>query len=268
VSFIEVFPDLISSIHLTGKVTISRAETSRLDGQEVQVDIATSKGLDVGPIAFRNSTPGQLELIKPALNLRVAQGCIDIRVNIRLSRIEFLDDFIVNTKHFDIQLDRTSLFQPTYDKWDDQWLMYSIINHTRLHSAKGNIFGDGWESRYTDVSTTTGSISGVWPILSALTLETTDGDMIVGYAPQNRSREGFEPPFPWARHNSATASFSATSRSGTIDLEIVSIEGQAKIPDREYITHVQTTSGDISGAFLLGTHGSIRTESGATGLHV
>ncbi|KAK5173856.1 uncharacterized protein LTR77_002537 [Saxophila tyrrhenica] len=263
-SFVEDIPELPRNIRFSGSITITEKDDFKVSESQLLVDVATTHGLKVPNIDYRSPTPGALELLQPHFKMQATQGCMDVAIRITVPFRYFdLDTVIVNTTHFDIIFEELETFKPKYDPWTDDWTSGCDLWNTTFHSSRGNITGHGWESQNTVVTTgEDGSIFGTWPMKDELTLKSKRGDIIVGVAPQNRSTDRDEDPFPWFRANQPTAKLSFGTESGNIQTEIIRSEGQAKVPNREFVVDVQSTSGDVEGVYLLGTNTSIKTGSG------
>lgn len=96
------------------------------------------------------------------------------------------------------------------------------------------------DSRVVEVTTTSGTISGNWPLYDMLGLHTTSGDIKVSITPNNASE--IDPK---------SAVLSLSSISGVVHAtEPVHLVDQ--IPLRDYLVDIKSTSGGIHGAFAFG----------------
>ncbi|SLM34623.1 Domain of unknown function DUF4098 [Lasallia pustulata] len=104
--------------------------------------------------------------------------------------------------------------------------------------------------RRTIVHTTSNSITGNYPLLDLLDLETTSGSIYVTVSAEEPDEDG----------PAQAAEFVAKSTSGDIRANLASLTG---IPSRKYITHVSSQSGTVSGTYFLSSMTSFTTTSGS-----
>ena len=96
------------------------------------------------------------------------------------------------------------------------------------------------------------SIFGNYRLLDLLDLKTTSGNIDITSSPDAADKDGPD----------QAAEFVASTMSG----DIANTVSLAAVPSREYITRVSSSSGTISGAYLMGSTTDFRTSSGRMNL--
>ncbi|TAQ85101.1 hypothetical protein B7494_g6574 [Chlorociboria aeruginascens] len=112
-------------------------------------------------------------------------------------------------------------------------------------ASNASSLGGKFDSREIFVTTTSGSIEGKFPLHHSLDMYSMSGAISVQVDPQ-----------PISQIASDAAHLSVRAESGKIHLQM-----NSPIP-RNYITNIQSTSGDIGGKFYLGSNLILRTTSG------
>jgi len=136
-----------------------------------------------------------------------------------------------------------------------------IVDKSNLESQ--GVLSDKWwfkagpthpfSSRRILVETASGSIHGFYPLLDFLSLSSQSGDISVGVLPQEALKKA---PAP------ADLEIQTASGSIKVDLPIKGTENPKFTPPaRNYITNVQSSSGNIDGTFYLGSLGSFKSTS-------
>jgi len=114
--------------------------------------------------------------------------------------------------------------------------------------------GYSFDTRRITVDTTSGSISGLFPLYDLLSLHSISGSVRVGVTAQS-----IDPTRP------APAELKIKTNSGTINCRLPQLSiGELSYtpPLRDYITHIESVSGTISGAYYQGSHGYFYSMSG------
>ncbi len=119
-SFVENLRDLPHNIRISGTITISTAPDEKTE-ELVQVDIASTPGLNIHDVHLQKTTWGGLELLKPIFEMQASSGCMDVRVNILLPKYGSFENFTIHTTNFDIDFAEIEFFKPKFDKWEDHW---------------------------------------------------------------------------------------------------------------------------------------------------
>lgn len=97
-----------------------------------------------------------------------------------------------------------------------------------------------FDSRVIEVTTTTGNIDGNWPLYDMLGLHSTSGEVRVSVTPQDELKSNPKP-----------AILSLSTVSGDIGV-VEPIFKQEKIPLRDYLVDIKSTSGGIHGTLAFG----------------
>ncbi|KAI9679763.1 MAG: hypothetical protein M1817_004777 [Caeruleum heppii] len=105
-------------------------------------------------------------------------------------------------------------------------------------------------SRRKVIDVVSGSIHGAYDLFDLLSLRVRSGSISATVNPRPAS----------ALDPSAPAVFSASSQSGSIRAEFPSVID--RLPDRDYHTSLDATSGRISGSYILGGRTSLKSVSG------
>jgi len=111
------------------------------------------------------------------------------------------------------------------------------------------------ETRRITVETTSGSIDGLFPLYDLLSLQSISGTIRVGVIPHN-----IDPTRP------AAAELKIKTTSGSISCHLPALSiGEKKYtpPIRDYVTHVESTSGTIYGSYYQGSEGYFNSMSGS-----
>ena len=128
------------------------------------------------------------------------------------------------------------------------------------HSAATAVPPCPFSSRRTLVETVSGSIKGVYPLYDYLGLCSQSGSVGVGVYPQAALPSAPSP-----------AELEVQTISGSIHVNLP-VTGpynpDLKIPPRDYITRVHSSSGSIKGTYYLGSVGSFKSTSGSIELNV
>ncbi|KAI4130625.1 MAG: hypothetical protein LQ347_003301 [Umbilicaria vellea] len=134
-------------------------------------------------------------------------------------------------------------------------ILFSLAAGFLLRAIYGaNSFVDQYPTpgnRRTIVHSTSDSIVGNYHLLDLLDLKTTSGTIHITVSPEVADKD--EP--------AEAAEFVATTSSGNIRANLASL---TRIPSREYITRVSSTSGSITGTYLMGSTTTFKTTSGST----
>ncbi|KAH8158200.1 hypothetical protein CIB48_g10045 [Xylaria polymorpha] len=213
-----------------------------LDGglQEVKVNI---------PEAFESTVPGQ-------------RPCVEIRGTIWVPKDGQLSILSLRAIHLDISL------------MDD--LSLSVAEYTDLASVAGDIKAaasksasngrdlgalvsnpdhtfipakDSWalNSRIIEAHTTSGDIKGNWPLYDMLGLHSTSGSQVVSITPQGESET--DPKSAVLSLSTVSGSISATEP----------VHEASRIPRRDYLVDVKSTSGNVHGAFAFSSGITVHT---------
>ena len=144
------------------------------------------------------------------------------------------------------------------------------IRFPKFNSPKGkksgsdnpsfSVPGHAFNSRRVVVETTSGSISGLYPLYDLLGLYSQSGTVLVGVIPH-----AADPAAP----SPAKLEVKTTSSGVNVHLPILESGGRKFTPPaREYYTEVQTVSGSIKGSYYLGSSTTFKGVSTSIDLDV
>lgn len=120
--------------------------------------------------------------------------------------------------------------------------------------------GHTFNSRRIEVKTVSGSIHGLYPLYDFLGVYSGSGSVAIGVLPHSVD---IAAPSP------ATLDVKTTSSSINVHLPVPGSETQKLTPPpRDYVTHVRSVSGTISGSYYLGSSTTIKSTSGTLGVTV
>lgn len=104
-------------------------------------------------------------------------------------------------------------------------------------------------SRETIIDLASGSVTGTYALYDLLSIHTTSGHIRISITPKPASASAVKP-----------ATLRLSTASGSINAHTPSL---SSIPNRNYLTEIQSSSGSIAVSLLHGTHTSLRTSSGS-----
>lgn len=232
--------------------------TTPLEGQTaaivVGVGIATTAPWYVSQIKVKQEAES-LYLKAPTLLKKsgrtTEKPCMGIYATIFIRADITLTGFEISTENLDLRVE-PGLFnaRQAAEKGD----LY-ISNTTDFTVLSGDVSVEHWSSRETRIDVTSGSVSGTYDLLDLLSVKTRSGSISINVEPKAADKTSPSP-----------ADFTATSKSGSINIHFPTSGHVEEIPEREYRTYVETNSGTISGCFIHGSSSTFRTSSGS--IHV
>ncbi|KAI0137199.1 hypothetical protein BJ170DRAFT_604814 [Xylariales sp. AK1849] len=184
------------------------------------------------------------------------EPCVEMRATIWVPKDAELQELSVTGVHLDVLLlDDLSLQVEDFSR------LSSIIGHVISGAEKPRTYENAGmsfdatpeftyvpakqsytlDSRIIEVSTTSGKISGNWPLYDMLGLHSTAGNVEVSITPE-----------PVLESNPKPAVLSMSSVSGYIHAT-EPIHTQDQVPIREYLVDVHSTSGEIHCALAFGS---------------
>ena len=107
-------------------------------------------------------------------------------------------------------------------------------------------------SRETIIDLASGSVTGTYALYDLLSIHTTSGHISISILPKNASSNAVKP-----------ATLHLGTSSGSINAHTPSLSTHSTIPDRNYRTDIQSSSGSIDVSLVHGTHTSLRSSSGS-----
>ena len=132
-----------------------------------------------------------------------------------------------------------------------------VSNSTTISAQAGNVIfmpsATGGQpntlySRETIIDLTSGSVRGTYALYDLLSIHTTSGSIDINICPKNASASAIKP---------------AALRLGTSSGSIRAHTPSLSVPDRNYQTTIQSSSGSIDVSLVHGTHTSVRSSSGS-----
>lgn len=152
---------------------------------------------------------------------------------------------------------------PEIDASDPMW-----SKHPKKHSQgadgvvtepreSGTTSSSNFSSRHIEISTTSGSITGMYPLYDYLGIDSVSGSVSVSIVPKAIDMKAPKP-----------ATLEIGTRSGSIKAQ-VPVNGPAwTLPPRRYVTKVISRSGTLLGSYITGSSGIWNTDSGSIKLEV
>lgn len=215
---------------------------------------ATTRPWQVSGIAFVKSDDGLL-LETPVMDRQRQEGvlaavaelktCLDLYVHIEVRPGLVLRNWAISAGNLDIIAD-AGLFDPV--SHDDASSPLRVHNSSSFNAVRGDLHVEYWSSRSTHIDLTSGSLQGTFALRDQLFMRLRSGSIDVDVVPKKA-----DPKAP------APAEFRATSTSGSVKVEFPMAE---EIPSRQYRTQAESSSGMVSGSYLLGEETSLQTISG------
>lgn len=132
-----------------------------------------------------------------------------------------------------------------------------IHNNTEFTTIQGDVSAAYWSSRNTIIDVRAGSVTGTYALRDLLSIRTRSGSINVDVEPKEADRTA---PAP--------ADFTAKSVSGSVGAHFPLSGDEKDIPRRVYRTHTETSSGTISGSYILGSTSTFRTTSGSISAYI
>ncbi|KAH8590905.1 hypothetical protein B0O99DRAFT_744962 [Bisporella sp. PMI_857] len=268
-------PENEEHIQTSGAIRIQRLPKDSDLGAHFSFDIRTSDpSLDIihnwdsSSRTFRLSTPKHASLKLPGPH------CISVEINAWLPedadlgslgveavtlQLHVLDDLKVNLSGASVFSTISGSIQ--FPKFVKPGSQVPITDGYTNQTSKLYVKPDySFASRSIEIETTSGSISGLYPLYDLLSFKTISGSVQVGVIPQGIDE---------ARPAPASLAVKSYSSSINVHLPILGAGGRRYTPPlRDYITNVESTSGRISGSYYQGTHGLYRSLSGSIQLSI
>ncbi|KAK9798713.1 hypothetical protein AB5N19_00831 [Seiridium cardinale] len=181
--------------------------------------------------------------------------CVEMRATIWVPRDAELQELLIRVIHLDVlTLDDLSIRVDDFTKISSiAGDIVSGAEKSRTYELPGLSLDDApeftfvpakqsysFDSRIIEVSSTSGGISGNWPLYDMLGLHVTSGNIKTSITPK-----------PVLKSDPKPAVLSISSISGSVHA-IEPIHERDSIPIREYLVDVKSTSGDIHSALAFG----------------
>ncbi|CAK1355084.1 hypothetical protein CB0940_01148 [Cercospora beticola] len=232
---------------IKGHIQVRPAKTSQSPDLRVSISYSTSPQWQVQSSNYVK-TADSLSLQLPSLetsSISRSSPCIGVYVNIDVRPGITLDNWELVTGNLNIEVD-DGLFNRSPDLETSADLQ--MTGSSSFNAIHGNVNIGYWSSRRTEVETISGSIRGKYALRDLLHLKSQSGSIDVNVDPK---REDSKHP--------ASAEFLVHTSSGSVK---VNTPTSGNIPIRNYQTRIETSSGSITGDFILGMLNSFHTQSG------
>ena len=217
------------------------------------VNIATTKPYEVQGLRYSGDAEG-LELLFPELAengsddgsgwAKNDKACMSIAVAIHVRKGVKLDDWTISTANLNVLI-HDGLF--SQDEADNENVV--VRNETTISAIHGNVATSYWSSRRTIIETMSGQITGTYALLDLLSLKSQSGSIGVNVEPEKEDKD-----------HPAPAEFLMMTSSGSVRASFPTDYG-GDIPEREYTSRVETSSGSIAGSYILGSLSTFTTHS-------
>ncbi|KAK7521246.1 uncharacterized protein IWZ02DRAFT_282453 [Phyllosticta citriasiana] len=200
------------------------------------------------------------------------QECTFIRLNIAVAPDTSLSTLSVRSTHLSLSL---------YPDLTPSHL--EVTNTTTIRLHRGAVVARSPSSvppaRNTSIDLDSGAIEGVFPLVDLLHLHTQSGAIDASVVPYASSPLNSSSPSSSSSSSSSSAAaaaaaaaippavLDASTQSGALHLMFPAAEG-GTVPARRYVTRARTSSGDLSGRFLLGRRTRLQTDVGSLRVEV
>lgn len=240
-SFLELMEDShIPVREVDGLVRITAGSANQKAAIVVGVSFATTAEYQVTQVNMKQ-TGNSLSLNAPSMRSTASgsskRSCMNVHATIFIRPDIELEDLEVATDHLHLHV-QGGLFD------GDKKL---AVGNTEFTTIRGDVDVVQWSSRNTVIEVISGSVSGTYALRDLLSIKTSSGTINVDVEPK-----------PIDRASPAPAQFTAKTISGNIKTHFSTDD----LPEREYRTHVESSSGTLSGFYILGSTSTFKTISG------
>ncbi|KAI1412450.1 hypothetical protein F5Y13DRAFT_180200 [Hypoxylon sp. FL1857] len=243
-----------SQVRVAGQVDVRRLDSGGSPRLVLEI-VTNDKGVlldvysDADAQAMKVSVPKKYDPVDPQV-----WPCVEMRATVWVPEDAQLGMLQLGVVHLDVLLlDDLSLHVAEYAKissivgniisgadrpivYNSTGMMSMVPEFTFVPAKDGYLF----DSRIIEVTTTSGQIDGNWPLYDMLGLHTTSGDIKVSITPQEELKE-----------DPKSAVLSLSSISGVVHA-VEPVHTPRRIPLRDYLVDIKSTSGGIHGAFAFG----------------
>ncbi|KAK0639217.1 hypothetical protein B0T16DRAFT_462916 [Cercophora newfieldiana] len=206
--------------------------------------------------------------------------CLNLKITVWVPEDGTLNALDVEAVHLDIALmDNLSISISERAKFTS--VVGSIIAASTGSTSRDNsVMSIGapdsfrLQSRFIEVTTTSGVVKGSWPLYDYLAIQTVSGNIKVGVEPQEAAKNEPKPAILYIKSASGDVEFrepiqtaveafnvmqalAAANKANDIDLRAETV-----LPPRDYRLDVHTASGFITGSAAISSTCGIKTTSG------
>lgn len=260
-----------SRVRVAGQVNVRRLDAG--GSPRLVLEVATNDHnillnvyADEHAQAMKVSVPQKYEPSQPGGN----KACVEMRATIWVPEDADIGELALRVAQLDIlAFDDLSLHVNSYARIEsiigdvrsgvDSRLSYNesrftpnVPDYTFVPARTSYVF----DARVIEVSSTSGDITGNWPLYDMLGLHTTSGTVTVSVTPHNESET-----------DPKAAVLSVSTISGFIQVT-QPIMSPEQIPLRDYLVDVQSKSGGIQGALAFGAGIDLKTASSDIALNL
>jgi hypothetical protein len=253
----------IADLSIRGAIRLEPAPEDQESPVVVVVSYSASRNWRVSPQWELSDT--SIRLQAPILGKqgksflpRIFDPCLNIGATIYLHANTTLQAFQIDTTHLSIT-SSPNLFprSPTSETSSP----FPQIDLTNLQTTSHHITLPHWTSRQTILQTTSSAIAGAFTHRDLISLTSTSGSIAASITPGEADPSN---PLP--------ALLKIESASGNVRVTYPSIDTSSAsstashstaIPARDYGTHVQTSSGSITGSYLFSSSADLVSSSGS-----
>ena len=229
---------------VSGTIRVVRGEAYQQENIQVRLSFRANEDFAAEQIRYA-VTDSSLSIEVPGLERNdrpfFREPCLGVGIIISIAPGVQLENFQIITDDFHVNLTSES--------------DVAILNTTEivLHRG-GSLSSDHFDSRRTIVDAGNGAVKGSFALRDLLSITTLSGMIDVSVDPQNNSQA-----YP------APAESVFRSVDGAITVAFPSSDSleAASVPDRDFRTTVESTSGAIRGSFLHGSSTKIQSSSGS-----
>ncbi|KAM0201718.1 hypothetical protein ACHAPA_003813 [Fusarium lateritium] len=242
---------------ISGQVILRPAKDSLDTNIELEV-ISNNDELGIDLTFDKETQLVQLE-VPEKVNWTTSEKrpCVQIRLTVSVPRDSILNSLSIKTLQLDVII--------------EEGLVLGALNGVNIRSASGNINAPGIKASSNDkavvpytlssreirIHTTSGDVTGWYPLYDLLGIDTVSGDITTNIGPKPVNPQSVRP-----------AQLHVRSASGTIHVdEPLDSAQQASRPDREfpprdYTVDILTASGDITADVAASSFASFGSQSG------
>ena len=247
VEFLE--PRDYRSTRVTGAIRVTVGDFDQDSDIRVWISEATMLPWQIDGITYIRSSGGlllQAPLMSGTGRERPSQSpCLDLYIQVSIRPGLNLLDFEIASGNLNVHVDSNSLNSEIQDSSSS----IRVTNRTEIAVLRGNIKAAAWSSRETYVNAVSGHVGGNFSLLDVVDVRTHSGEIDIAVNPQEADNQW---PGP--------ARFVALANSGAINVQFPT---ETDIPQRHYITRIETASGRIRGSYILGATTSLNSLSGS-----